>query len=186
MTTALSRLPLVDRPLATGSLKTVLDGVQKQLGGVPNFLLALANSPPALEGVLALSGKLGAGALDPKIAERVALVLAETNSCDYCVSAHSSLADRVGLDEEEILAARRGGSSDAKADAAVRFAKSVVENRGDVTTAELGALRDVGFSEGEIIEIIAHVGLNTLNNYIGRIGQIEIDFPKAPALDATS
>lgn len=181
-TNTLSRLPLVDPASATGRTKELLDGIALQMGGVPNFLRALASSPAALEAYLGLNGKLQTGKLDKQIAERVALVLAETNSCQYCVSAHTTLADKAGLSEDEILAARKGGASEPKADAAVRFAKAVVEHRGDVTTAEVQSLREAGFGSDEIVEIISHIALNTLTNDIGKIGQIDIDFPEVALL----
>lgn len=181
-TTTISRLPLVDPASATGQTKDLLDGIQKQMGGVPNFLRALANSPAALEAFLGLNGKLNTGRLDKQIAERVALVLAEVNGCQYCVSAHTALAGKAGLGEDEILAARQGNATDLRADAAVRFAKAVVEHRGDVTTADLQSVRDAGFGDDEIVEIITHIGLNTLTNYLGKIGQIDIDFPEVALL----
>lgn len=182
MSTALSRLALVDPAAASGPAKTLLDGVQRQLGGVPNFMRALASSPAALEGYLGLNGKLHGGVLDHQIAERIALVAAETNGCQYCVSAHTELAGRAGLSPEEIDAARRGSSADVRADAAVRFAKAVIEHRGDVTDAEFETLRGAGFDDAEIAEIIAHIGLNTLTNLLGRVGQIDIDWPEVALL----
>lgn len=185
MTTAtLSRLTLVDPATATGPIKEVLDGVQDKMGGVPNFMRALAPSPAALKAFLELSGKLSQGTLDRKIGERIALLTAETNGCQYCVSAHTELAGNAGLDSDEILAARRGESSDAKAAAAVTFTKAVLENKGDVTTGEITAIKEAGFSDGEIAEIITHIGLNTLTNYIGKIAQLDIDWPEVALLGA--
>jgi len=182
MSTALTRLTLVDPASASGHAKTLLDGVQRQLGGVPNFMRALASSPAALEGFLALNGKLHGGVLDHQIGERIALIAAETNGCQYCVSAHTELATRAGLPSHEIEAARRGESTDVRARAAVRFARSVIEHRGDVTDAELDELRSAGFDDAEITEIIANIGLNTLTNLLGKIGQIDIDWPEVALL----
>lgn len=184
MTTTLSRLTLIDPDSATGPAKELLDGVARQLGGVPNFLRALAASPAALGGFLGLNGKLHGGALDGQIAERIALVAAETNGCQYCVSAHTELASKAGLGADEIAAARRGNSSDARAAAAVGFTKAVIEHRGDVTSAELDSLREAGFDDGEVAEIITHIGLNTLTNFLAKIGRIEIDWPEVSLLSA--
>ena len=112
---------------------------------------------------MGLNSSLHGGALDAKTGERIALAIAEENSCQYCVSAHTALAQRAGLDAAEIEAARRGESADAKADAAVKFSRSVLDNLGDVTTAELQAVRESGYSEGEIVEIVTLVGLNILD-----------------------
>lgn len=85
---------------------------------------------------------------------------------------------KVGLDNQERLANRMGRSSDAKADAALTFARALVEHTGDVSRAEFDAVRGAGHSDGEIIEIITHVTMNTFTNLLGKATQVEIDFPR--------
>jgi xanthine/CO dehydrogenase XdhC/CoxF family maturation factor len=46
---------------------------------------------------------------------------------------------------------------------------------------ELARVRAVGFSDGEVAEIIAHVALNVLTNYFNRAADTEIDFPQVTA-----
>lgn len=178
----MSRLNLIDPQQATGQRRELLDAVQMQLGGVPNFMRALANSSSTFDGFLELHSRLGQGNLDLKTRERLALMTAEANACQYCVSAHSALGAQAGLSDDEIQAAREGSSADEKAAAAVSFAQSVLENRGDVTTAELNAVREAGFGDEEIIEVIGHVALNVWTNFIGKVGQIDIDFPEVALL----
>jgi alkylhydroperoxidase family enzyme len=84
----------------------------------------------------------------------------------------------VGLDEGEILAARKGDSTDAKTDAALKFARLVIINRGEVSDADLQALKGAGFSDGEVSEIVANVALNIFTNYFNEIARTDIDFPK--------
>jgi uncharacterized peroxidase-related enzyme len=162
---------------------TLLDAVNKQLGVIPNLMKVVGNSPAALEGYLSLSGALGKGTLGAKTGERIALAVAELNGCNYCLSAHSYLAANLAkLDAAEIEANRRGSSDDAKAAAAVLFATQVVKARGHVVDADVAAVKAAGFSQGEIIEIVVHVALNTLTNYVNEVAQTEIDFPVAAAL----
>jgi uncharacterized peroxidase-related enzyme len=161
----------------------LLDAVNKQLGVIPNLMKVVGNSPAALEGYLSLSGALGKGTLGAKTGERIALAVAELNGCNYCLSAHSYLAANLAkLDAAEIEANRRGSSDDAKAAAAVLFATQVVKARGHVVDADVAAVKAAGFSQGEIIEIVVHVALNTLTNYVNEVAQTEIDFPVAAAL----
>ncbi len=174
----MSRVPVIDPATATGQAKALLQAVQAQLGATPNFIRVLANSAPALKGFLGLYGGVGEGALDTKTRERIALAVAEENACQYCVSAHTAIGRKVGLDAAEIAAARTGTSADAKAAAAVAFAKALAEHDGQVTAAEVEAVRQAGYSDGEIVEIIVNVGLNTLTNILGKATQVEIDFPK--------
>lgn len=145
---------------------------------VPNFIRALANSPAALNAFLGIHGIAGAGLLDPKTRERIALAVAEQNACQYCVSAHTAIGRKVGLDNEEILANRAGRSSDAKAEAALVFAHALIEHTGQVSKTEFDAVRAAGYSDGEIIEIITHVAMNVFTNLLGKATQVEIDFPK--------
>jgi alkylhydroperoxidase family enzyme len=77
-----------------------------------------------------------------------------------------------------MVAARAGSSADVKAAEAVKFARSLVEHQGEVTTAELIAMRDAGFSESDIVEVITHVGMNILTNILGKASRLEIDFPR--------
>jgi uncharacterized peroxidase-related enzyme len=160
-----------------GSLP-LLDAVKKQLGIVPNLMQVVGNSPAALGGYLALNGALASGALGAKTGERIALAIAEINTCGYCLAAHTYLGRHVArLDDAEIAANRAGASNDPKADAAVRFAVSVALDRGHVSDAAVRAVKGAGYSNAEVMEIVAHVALNTLTNYVNEVAQTEIDFP---------
>jgi uncharacterized peroxidase-related enzyme len=170
-------LPTPDQtPVATLPL---LDAVKKQLGVVPNLMKLVGNSPAALEGYLSLNAALNKGVLDAKTRERIALAIAEFNGCGYCLSAHTYLGKNVAkLDDIEILANRNGKSSDPKAAAAVHFATRVAKERGHISDGDLNAVKKAGYSEAEIVEIVLHVALNTLTNYINEVAQTEIDFPR--------
>jgi len=167
---AVDQSPVASRPL--------LDAVNKQLGMVPNLMKVLGNSPAALGGYLNLSGALGKGALGAQTGERIALAIAEFNRCGYCLAAHTYLAHNVAkLGAAEIEANRNGMSSDQKADAAVRFAVNVAHQRGHVSDVTVQEVRNAGFSDADIIEIVVHVALNTLTNYVNSVAQTDIDFP---------
>ncbi|MBI3507242.1 MAG: carboxymuconolactone decarboxylase family protein [Proteobacteria bacterium] len=162
--------PVAARPL--------LEGVKRQLGTVPNLFRVVANAPAALEAYLGFNGALAKGTIDGKTRERIALAIAEVNGCGYCLSAHSYLAANLAkLDAAEIAANRRGGSNDPKADAAVRFAVAVAKARGHVDDAAIADVRAAGFGDAEIVEVVAHVALNTFTNYINEVAGTQIDFP---------
>ncbi len=156
----------------------MLEAVQRQLGSVPNLFRVVGNSPAALEGYLGLNGALGKGTLEAKTRERIALVVAELNGCDYCLSAHTYLGKNLAkLDDGEIAANREGGSSDPKAEAALRFASKVVASRGHVSDADVKAVKAAGYDDAQVVEIVLHVALNTLTNYVNEVAKTEIDFP---------
>jgi uncharacterized peroxidase-related enzyme len=163
----------------------LLQAVKKQLGSVPNLFRVVANSPGALEGYLGLNSGLAKGKLDGRTRERIALAIAEMNGCDYCLAAHSYLAKTLAkLDDAEIAANRNGSSNDPKADAAVRFAAKVATERGHVSGVDLEMVRAAGFGDAEIIEIVLHVAINTLTNYVNEVAETDIDFPKVAAREA--
>lgn len=178
----ISAFPSVEA--APPAARPLLDAVQAAFGAVPNLFRVVAHSPAALEGLLGLHGALGKSAIDAATRERVALAVAEYNGCDYCLSAHAWLGAKLaGLDAAEIGLNRRGRSGDARADAAVHFARRLAETRGRVADADLAAVRAAGYGEAEQIELAALVALNVLTNYVNGLAQTEIDFPK---LDATA
>lgn len=182
----MSRIPtpatIQDAPDASQGL---LEAVQKQLGSVPNLFRLVANSPAALEGYLGLNGALGKGKLDPATRERIALAVAQINGCGYCLAAHTYLGKNLArLSDVEMRANRNGGSTDAKADAAVRFAAEIVEARGRVANSAVDVVKAAGYSDAEIVEVVAHVALNTLTNYVNEVFGTEIDFPQVRELAA--
>ena len=174
----MSRLQTIDPATATGKAKDLLDAVKGKLGLVPNMTKAMAASQAVLEAYLGFSGALGSGLLDAKTREQLALVTAQENHCNYCLSAHTAIGKMVGLNHDQIVASREGHGSTAKTTAALTFAKRVLATRGQIGEADLAAVREAGFSEGEIAEIIAHVALNVFTNYFNVATDVDIDFPK--------
>jgi len=174
----MSRINVVNSDNATVEQAGLLDAIQSQLGMVPNFLKVFANSPAALKAFLGLHEIAGSGSLDPQSRERIALAMAQKNACEYCVSAHTAIGSKAGLSNEEIEANRAGSSLDYKAAAAVKFARALAEHNGAVTTAELLEVRNAGYNDAEIVEIITHVGMNILTNILGKASRVEIDFPR--------
>ncbi|MBX9927234.1 MAG: carboxymuconolactone decarboxylase family protein [Hyphomicrobiaceae bacterium] len=174
--TRLNMFPSIEASPAAA--QPLLAAAKKQLGSVPNLFRVIANSPAALEGYFGLNGALGKGSLDAQTRERIALAVAEINGCGYCLSAHTYLGKNLAkLDDAEITANRSGASNDPKADAAVRFAAKIVRERGHVTDADVSAVKHAGYDDAQIIEIVAHVALNTLTNYVNEVAKTEIDFP---------
>lgn len=174
----MSRFQVVDPSTATGRTKELLDAVKAKLSIVPNMTKVMVNSPAVLEAYLGFSGALAGGSLDAKIREQLALVTAQQNECEYCLSAHTAIGKMIGLKQEQIEASREGKGSSEKATAALTFAKRVLDGKGKINEPDLAAVRAAGFSDGEIAEIIAHVALNVFTNYFNVATEVDIDFPK--------
>jgi len=159
----------------------MLDAVEKQLGVVPNLFRLVSLSPAALQGFLGMNGAL-AKTLDLKTRERIALAVAQINGCNYCLSAHTYLGLNLAkIDDAEITLNRRGASSDAKANAAVTFAAKVTQARGNVSDADVQAVKAAGFTDAQIVEIVAIVAENVFTNFINIVADTDIDFPVVKA-----
>ncbi len=171
----MSLIAAIDPVTASGATKELLDGVKKGLGVVPNLFRVTAQSPAALEGMVALHGAIGKG-LDAKLREAIALATAEVDGCDYCLSAHTYLGKRAGLSDGDLIATRQGEASDPKVAAVARFARRLVETRGHVGAAALAEVRAAGFRDGEIIDVIANVAWSTFTNYVNEVAETDIDF----------
>lgn len=164
--------------------RPILDAVHKQLGVVPNMFRLMASSPPVLQGFASNNAAL-TKTLDVKTRERIALAVAQANGCDYCLSAHSYIALNLAkISPEEVALNREGRSNEAKADAAVHFSAKVVRDRGDVADADVQAVRNAGFSDSQIVEIVAVIAENVFTNLLNIVAQTDIDFPIVRA-DAT-
>ena len=179
----MSRIPTPSTiDAAPEKAQPLLGAVKAQLGVVPNMFRLIANSPATLEAHLGFAGPLGKGALPAATRERIALAVAEVNGCDYCLSAHTYLGRNLAkLDDAEITANRSGASNDPKADAAIRFAVQLVRERGHVGEGDVVAVKAAGYTDGQVLEIIAHVALNTFTNYVNEALKTEIDFPVVTA-----
>lgn len=177
----MSRIALPALDAVPAASKSLLDAVERQLGRVPNLFRVIGLSPNALQGHLSQSAAL-AKTLDVKTRERIAIAVAQVNGCSYCLSAHSYLATNVAkLDAAEIARNREGGSGDAKANAAVAFAAAITKNRGLISEDEFQSVRAAGYTDGQIVEIVAIVAENVFTNLLAIVTGTEIDFPVVTA-----
>ncbi len=160
------------------------ESIEKKMGTVPNVIATMAQSPAVVQAFLDSSQDLERGLLSDRLRQQIALTVSETNQCDYCVSAHSFLGSRVGLSESDMLDARHGTSSNRKTNAALTLARKIVEDRGHVSDEDLDEVRQAGFTDGEIVEIVANTCLVSFTNYLNQVAGTEIDFPQVPLLVA--
>ncbi|MBQ5947906.1 carboxymuconolactone decarboxylase family protein [Massilia sp. ST3] len=173
----MSRIELVNPSKAQGAAAALLQQIDGAFGVVPNMFRAVANSPAALESMWASFGALGHGTLGARLGEQIAVAIADRNDCAYCLAAHTVLGQKAGASAQEMAAAQAGESDDPKTAAALKFAIAVVERRAHVGEADVAALRQAGFDDGEIVEIMAHVALNLFTNYVNVAFKVPVDFP---------
>ncbi len=182
----MNRFRTIEPANAIGKTRALLDGLQRELGMVPNLARSMANSPTTLRAYLGMEHALAAGALAPTLRRQIALAVSQANGCRYGLAAHTALAKSIGLSDEAIRDARRGGSPDRKTDIALRFAVDLVESRGHVSPDTTRRLLKSGHSQADVAEMVANVALTILANYFGHVANPTIDFPVAPEVETAA
>ncbi|MBB6488638.1 carboxymuconolactone decarboxylase family protein [Rhizobium lusitanum] len=181
----MSRITLIDPASATGMVGDQLQQINGAFGVVPNMFKAVANSPAALASMWGSFGALGGGKISAKLGEQIAVAIADRNNCNYCLAAHTALGRKAGATAEDMAEAQAGRSGDPGTAAVLQFVLKVVEDRADLATTDVDALRSAGFNDEEIVEIIAHIALNLFTNYINVALDVPVDFPGVKLMRAT-
>lgn len=180
----MQRLTALDPEATTGKSKELFNAIQTKLGMVPNMMRTMGNSPAVLNGYLTLNAALGEGKLGGKLGELIALTVANANSCEYCNAAHSFIGEKlVHISIDAIADAREGRSDDSKIQAALDFSRILIEKRGHTDEEDINKLKNAGFDDGTITEIIAHVGLNIFTNYFNNSARVAVDFPQVSLVE---
>jgi uncharacterized peroxidase-related enzyme len=173
----MANINLVDPAAAPAAVKPTLDQIKGAFGVVPNMFKAVANSPAALTSLWGAFGALGGGTLGARLGEEIAVAIANANACEYCLAAHTALGRKAGATSDEMAAAQAGVSADPRTQAALTFALKVVRDRAAVSAEDVAALKDAGFDDEGVVEILAHVALNLFTNYANVALDVPVDFP---------
>ena len=174
------RLTPVDAGQSTGKIEAIAGLLG--LDGIPNFLRLLARSPASMNAFLQAEAALAHGELAPHQREEIALLVAEINGSSYCRALHERSARQAGLTEGQIQLSREASASEPKTLALLHFVQAIVLQRGEVSNDDFSAIRKAGFSDSEIIEIVANIATNIFTNYFNLLAQTEPDcsLPQPP------
>ncbi|MGI9533094.1 carboxymuconolactone decarboxylase family protein [Lutimonas sp.] len=173
-----TRIQTLNPEVTTGKSKELFDAVQKKVGFIPNLIKVLGNSPAALQAYLSLGEITSSGRFSNKFREQLALAIGEENECDYCLSAHTAIGKMNGLSDIQTEQSRQGNSEDARERAALQFAQLVTRERGQVNDKAIETVKNAGYNDEELLEIVLNVVSNTLTNYVNHLANTEVDFPK--------
>lgn len=156
--------------------RSLLEGVQKGLGFIPNLLAGFAESPTALEGYLTISKIFGQSSLSPTEQQVVLLTASVENECDYCVAAHTTIGQGQQVDQAVLDALRDDEQlPDPKLEALRRFTKAVVRDRGWVSEAEQSAFLTAGYRKSQALEVVVGVAQKILSNYTNHLSETPLD-----------
>ena len=175
----MSRLTVSNLETDTGPSGEVYAQIKKAIGGVPNTFAAIAaHGPAALKAVLAADAVLAGGSLSKRDQETIKLVISAAGGCDYCVAAHSHLAKLAGLKPDVLKQIREAEpTGDDKRDALVSFVRKLAQSSGTVSDEDFAAIKAVGYSDAQLVEISLAFATTIFTNVFNRINDTEIDFP---------
>lgn len=164
--------------LVPDASQNLLKQIHTAFGATPNMFRTVANSPAALKSMWGAFSALAGGSIGARLGEQIAVAIANRNRCEYCLAAHTLLGKKAGASAEEMASAQLGRAADPKTAAALAFALKVVNDRAHISKEDIAAVREAGFSDEQIVEIMAHVALNLFTNYVNVAFDVPVDFPK--------
>ena len=173
-----SSLALLTPESSANKAQTLLEGSRKALGFVPNMYAAMANAPGLLETYqLGYQRFREESGFSPVEQEVVFLTISFDNGCDYCMAAHSVIADAFSKVPKDITDAIRTGSDlpDPKLRALSGFTRHMLQTRGRPTTVEVNAFVAAGYSESQILYLILAVGVKIFSNYTNHVFSTPVD-----------
>ncbi|MFF3958090.1 carboxymuconolactone decarboxylase family protein [Streptomyces sp. NPDC001890] len=156
------RLTRLTPDTAVGASRDLLADLVSRHGQVGDMVSTMAHSPAVLGGYLQLSRAMGRAKLDRRISERISIAVQALQGCGLCLDAHVGAARALGVDEEEIERAHAGTSVDPAIAAIIALALQIYREPTSITDEQVTALREHGYSDRAIADVVGVVALNIL------------------------
>ena len=156
----------------------ILEAAKKGMGMIPNMYATMANNT-ALFDAYSYSYKTfreNAGFTSQE-QEIIFLSVAFENACDYCMAAHSFVADKMSKVPTEVTDAIRNSTEieDAKYRTLSTFSRVMTAKRGNPTQEDIDAFLAAGYTENHILGVIAGIGVKTMSNYFNHVFNTPVD-----------
>ncbi len=154
-----------------------LAGISKMFGGlVPNYHKVLANSTAVVKAFEDFRRRMQETKLAAIEREIVSVEVSRRTNCHYCLSAHSTFAQRMRMSASDITAMREGRPlSDARQALVQRATKRLWDSQGRLAEDEIKEFNEAGLSNPELIEIIAVIGWYVISTLTNNLARTEID-----------
>ena len=161
---------------APANSRPALEQLQQAFGFLPNLAASIANSPKLVTALVGVFQQVHSSSLTEQEIQIVLLTDAVANSSAYAVAMHTALAHAQSVSPEETAAIRERLTPKDKRFAALSIlAKTLIEKRGHLSQEELDAFLSAGFTQEQIMEVIAAVAASTITNYAGTIAQPQLE-----------
>ena len=151
---------------------------EKQL----NIFKGMANNPGVAKAFMNFSQGVKAGALTEAEHEIVALTTAQKNGCDYCLAAHTQMAQGAGIAEDAVIQIRQGTADNDKHQALLDFTNAILDKNGYVSDEDLEAFRSAGYGDDAVVEVIGEIAVGTFTNLFNHVNHTDVDMPVAQAV----
>jgi uncharacterized peroxidase-related enzyme len=175
------RLSRLTRSEVDPSLVPVYDRFLAERGNVPYFFRTVAHRPEIMQTMAAhMKAVLSTGTLSTKLKELVVVRTSQMNCTAYCLASHTAIALKLGWSPEHLEALKnwRGNAMFSEAEqAAIHLAEVMTQDSHNYSDADLQQLKRF-YSEGEIVELTAAIGLFNYFNRVNNVLQME---PTRPA-----
>lgn len=173
----MARLTINTVDTAPEKAKERIEAVEKANGFIPNLIGVLANSPQALEMYQEVSKMNSRNSLTAEEIEVVQITAAAHNGCDFCVAGHTKVSKKINMPENVLDALRKRTTIDdnAKYQALAQFTMQLIDKHGKVSDDELQAVKDAGYTDQNILDVVMGVALANLCNYANNVAQNEIN-----------
>jgi len=182
----LARVKMIPPDTTDAETREVYDGVLKQWGRVSNFSQVLAHQPAALAGWMLPneSIRLKNVKTDPEYVKIQQLVIIKTSALNrsaYCMSHNVPLGKKIGLSEEQIVAAQGGDYMtslhlDERQKAAVRWAEVVTNMTARDDEAAFAAMKK-HFTEKQVVELTVFCGMWNYSNRLCEALHVDLERP---------
>jgi AhpD family alkylhydroperoxidase len=143
-----------------------------QFDDLPETFKMLASSPAAFKAFVQADTALTHGSLSPQRRSQIALAVSQINGSAHDVATQTRAGMAAGLSEHDLELARRATATDPKTSGMLKFVQALVLQRGQVPDTDFHLLREAGFADGEIVEVVANVALNIFTNYLNLVAAL--------------
>ncbi len=171
-------LPKVDLNSADERRKPIIEDVIEKNGRLPNMYTSMINSPGLLETYLYGYDRFRKeSGFNPAEQEVIFLTISYENACEYCMAAHSMIADRMSKVPAEVTDAIREGRQieDEKLRSLSTFTRTMFITRGRPSAEDVELFLNAGYSERQILEIILALAVKKMSNYSNHLFDPGID-----------
>lgn len=171
------RLTIHDQETAPAASRPLLAGIAADVGVVPQFASAIAESPALLAAFDGMRRAVGSGELDPRHREAAGVAVGVAVDNEYGVAFHSTVLDRLGVAEDELKRMRAGEEPADEPTAAVyALARELVLHRGKVDEATVTRATAAGLTTEQILEVVAESAFATLVGLVDNLaGRLPLD-----------